>query len=451
MNLFTRPIDHNVSPDDDAPTMHDPLAIRMRPTNLDEIVGQRQALTPGSPLRRMAMPVDESMVTAPSSIILYGPPGVGKTTIAHVIAKQSHRKFIELSATSASVKDVKESIANAKKTYQSTGLETILFIDEIHRFSKNQQDALLPGVENRDVTFIAATTENPSYAVIRPLISRSVIVRLEALTDDDLRLIIDTALHDPRGLHDTVTIDKTSIDMIIRSSGGDGRKVLVMLEAASNSALAHDKVITADIVNDILSSAGVNYDRGGDQHYDYASAFIKSMRGSNPDAALHYAAMMLRGGEDPRFIARRVIIAAAEEVGLAAPEVLTICTSAAQAVDMIGMPEARIPLSEAIIAVATAPKSNASYLAMNQALDDVDNRIGEGVPLHLRNATNAQKRKDGYGAGYQYAHDYPHAVSPQEYMPEGLEGVEYYHPTNRGHELEINERMQKVRSILRSA
>jgi putative ATPase len=432
-----------------------PLAIRMRPSTLDEVIGQDKALAIGSPLRRLSLPFKDRMSMAPSAVILYGPPGVGKTTLVDAIAKQSGRILVTLSATNSSVKDVKEAIAKARKVFKTFHRETILFVDEIHRFSRSQQDTLLPGVENRDVTFMAATTENPSYSIIRPLLSRSIVVKLSALDKNDLSALIDKAITSPRGLNGSVTVDQDAKDMMIDFGAGDARKTLGLLEAATSShTMQHDgsdTIITVDDVKNVMDSADIMYDRGGDDHYDLASAFIKSMRGSNPDAALHYAARMLHGGEDPRFIVRRVVIAASEDVGLADPTVLQTCVAAATAIEMVGMPEARIPLAEAIIAVASAPKSNAGYLAINKAIADVNDGRGGPVPLHLRNATSREKRSAGYGKDYKYAHDWPHAVSPQEYMPEDMVGTEYYHPSNRGHETFISDRMQKVRSILRKS
>ena len=433
-----------------------PLAVRMRPATLDEVVGQDHVLGPGSPLRRLANPASKGSLTAPSSIILFGPPGVGKTTLAYIVAKQSGRVFEELSAVTSGVKDVRAVLDRAHRRLVAEGKETVLFIDEVHRFSKSQQDALLPSVENRDVTFIAATTENPSFSVIKPLLSRSVVVKLESLEPDDLKTLIERALNDPRGLKGEVRATDEAVDEIVRMAGGDARKTLTILEAAAGAMTgdmarkkgARRPIITPEVVSQVMDVATVRYDKGGDDHYDVISAFIKSMRGSDVDAALHYLARMIRAGEDPRFIARRIMIAAAEEVGMAAPQILEVTVAAAQAVAMIGMPEARIILAEATVAVATAPKSNASYLAIDQALADVDaGRIGE-VPLHLRNAPTKLMKDWGNHEGYRYAHDWPGAVAPQQYMPDELVGREYYHPNNRGYEHEVKPRLDRIRAIL---
>lgn len=433
-----------------------PLAVRMRPATLDEVVGQDHVLGPGSPLRRLANPASKGSLTAPSSIILFGPPGVGKTTLAYIVAKQSGRVFEELSAVTSGVKDVRAVLDRAHRWLVAEGKETVLFIDEVHRFSKSQQDALLPSVENRDVTFIAATTENPSFSVIKPLLSRSVVVKLESLEPDDLKTLIERALNDPRGLKGEVKATDEAVDEIVRMAGGDARKTLTILEAAAGAMTgdtarkkdARRPIITPEIVSQVMDVATVRYDKGGDDHYDVISAFIKSMRGSDVDAALHYLARMIRAGEDPRFIARRIMIAAAEEVGMAAPQILEVTVAAAQAVAMIGMPEARIILAEATVAVATAPKSNASYMAIDQALADVDaGRIGE-VPLHLRNAPTKLMKDWGNHEGYRYAHDWPGAVAPQQYMPDELVGREYYHPNDRGYEHEVKPRLDRIRAIL---
>ena len=394
----------------DAPeSMTRPLAVRMRPRTLDEVIGQTQVLGQGSPLRRLANPASKGSLTAPSSVILFGPPGVGKTTLATIVAGQSGRVFEELSAVTSGVKDVRDVLTRAHERLVSRGRETVLFIDEVHRFSKSQQDALLPAVENRDVTFIGATTENPSFSIIKPLLSRSVVVKLESLEPDQLTELVQRALTDDRGLRDEVKATDEAIADIVRMAGGD---------------------------------------KDGDDHYDVISAFIKSMRGSDPDAAIHYLARMLKAGEDPRFIARRIMIAASEEVGMAAPQILQVTVAAAQAVALVGMPEARIILAEATIAVATAPKSNASYNAINQALADVDaGKIG-AVPLYLRNAPTKLMKEWGNHEGYKYAHDWPGAVAPQEYMPEELRGTEYYHPNDRGYEHEVSQRLAKIRPML---
>lgn len=447
-----------------------PLAVRMRPEHLDEVVGQEHVLGAGSPLRRLADPQSQGSLTAPSSIILFGPPGVGKTTLAYIVARQSGRAFEELSAVTSGVKDVRAVLERAHERLVASHKETVLFIDEVHRFSKSQQDALLPSVENRDVTFIGATTENPSFSIIKPLLSRSVVVKLESLDDADLGKLIDRAIASAHGLDGAVAIDDDARDEIIRMGGGDGRKTLTILEAAAGAVTgekgrnrsdksihrgdadeAKPPMITSDVVGSVMDVATVRYDKHGDDHYDVISAFIKSMRGSDPDAAIHYLAQMLRAGEDPRFIARRIMIAAAEEVGMAAPQILQVTVAAAQAVAMIGMPEARIILAEATIAVATAPKSNASYNAINEALADIDaGHIGQ-VPLYLRNAPTKLMKSWGNHEGYKYAHDYPGAVAPQQYMPDELVGREYYHPNDRGYERQVKESMARIKPMLHGA
>ena len=441
----------------DPPEEHTlPLAVRMRPRSLDEVVGQDKVTAPGTPLERLARSDPNNRLTAPSSVILFGPPGVGKTTLAYIVARQSGRHFEELSAVTSGVKEVRQVLAQARERLVSQGQETVLFIDEVHRFSKSQQDALLPSVENRDVTFIAATTENPSFSVIAPLLSRSVVVKLEALDDQDLAKLVRRAVKDQRGLKDQVRLDAEALDQIVHFSGGDARRALTILEAAAGAVTeggprakgARRPLINAKVVSSVMDVAAVRYDKKGDDHYDVASAFIKSMRGSDVDAALHYLARMIRAGEDPRFIARRIMIASAEEVGMASPEVLEITVAAAQAVAMVGMPEARLILAEAVIAVATAPKSNASYLAINQALEDVDaGHIGQ-VPLHLRNAPTKLMKAWGNHEGYQYAHDAPDAVAPQQYMPDELVGRRYYHPNDRGYERQLGPRLEAIRAIL---
>lgn len=439
---------------DDALTR--PLAVRMRPHTLDDVVGQHKALVEGSPLRTLARPAGSTSMTSPSSVILFGPPGVGKTTLAYIVAEQSGRAFEELSAVTSGVKDVREVLERARQRLITEGRETVLFIDEVHRFSKSQQDALLPSVENRDVTFIAATTENPSFSVISPLLSRSVVVKLDSLGNEDVETLVRRAVSDKRGFNGEVRIDDDAVAEVVRFAGGDARKALTVLESAVgalDTGIKRKKgerkpVVSIDVVSRVMEAAQVRYDKNGDEHYDVISAFIKSMRGSDVDAALHYLARMIRAGEDPRFIARRIMIASAEEVGMAAPQILQTTVAAAQAVAMIGMPEARIILSEAVIAVATAPKSNASYLAIDKALADVDAGNIGSVPLHLRNAPTKLMKQWGNHEGYQYAHDSPGAVAAQEYMPEPLRGHEYYEPNDRGYEREVGPHLEHVRKVL---
>lgn len=435
-----------------------PLAVRMRPRTLAEVAGQGHLLVPGSPLRRLVEPADEgARRAAPSSVVLWGPPGTGKTTLAYLVASTSGRRFVELSAVTAGVKDVRAVVEDARRRLAADGGETVLFIDEVHRFTKAQQDALLPSVENRWVTLVAATTENPSFSVNSPLLSRSLLLTLQPLTTDDVRTLVERAVVDERGLDGSVALDDAALEHLLRLAGGDARKALTVLEAAAGAALADrdpgaDPATPAPLdlatVERAIDVAAVRYDRDGDQHYDVISAFIKSMRGSDVDAALHYLARMVAAGEDPRFIARRVVIAAAEEVGMADPSALQTAVAAAQAVALIGMPEARIILAEAVVHVATAPKSNAAYAGINRALEDVRaGRLGT-VPPHLRDAHYAGAQGLGHGRGYVYAHDEPHAVASQQYLPDELVGTRYYEPSDRGYERSVGERLARVRSIL---
>lgn len=422
-----------------------PLAVRMRPQSLEEVVGQQHLLSEGSPLRRLLSPV--SGQTPVSSVILWGPPGTGKTTFSYLVAHASGRRFAELSAISAGVKDVREVISSAKRHLVATGEETILFIDEVHRFSKSQQDSLLPAVENRWVTLIAATTENPSFSVISPLLSRSLLLTLKPLEPEDIAVLIDRALRDERGLGGRWEMAPEAKEVLIRLGGADARKSLTLLEAAAGAAEeTQAEQIDVEHVETAANQALVRWDQ--DQHYDVASAFIKSMRGSDVHAAIHYLARMIEAGEDPRFIARRIMIAAAEDVGMAAPEVLQLTVAAAQAVALIGMPEARIILSEAVIAVATAPKSNAAYLAIDAALADLRAGKGGPVPTHLRDAHYSGAKSLGHGVDYVYAHEAPHSVAAQKYLPDDLEGVEYYHPNMNGNEAMITKRMSILKELL---
>lgn len=424
-----------------------PLAVRMRPTSLDEVAGQQHLLTPGSPIVKLAE--DASGESGSVSVILWGPPGTGKTTLAQAIAHTSGRRFVELSAVTAGVKDVREVMEKAHADRDLYGVSTVLFLDEIHRFTKAQQDALLPGVENGWVILVAATTENPSFSVVAPLLSRSLLLTLEPLGDDELGLLIDRAVSDVRGLNGAVEVQDDARAALIRLASGDARRALTALEAAASAAAETDGVVTADIVAATVDRALLRYDRQGDEHYDVISAFIKSIRGSDVDAALHYLARMIEAGEDPRFIARRVMISAAEDIGMADPQALPIAVAAAQGVALIGMPEGRILLAEAVTYLATAPKSNASYTALDAAIADVRaGRIGR-VPAHLRDAHYPGAKRLGHGTGYVYSHDSEFGVATQQYLPDALRGTEYYTPSANGNERDVAARLEKIRAILR--
>jgi len=427
-----------------------PLAVRMRPRDLDELVGQPQLRAPGSPLRQL-VEGDRAM-----SLLLWGPPGTGKTTIASILSRQTDRRFVEVSAVSAGVKEVRAAIDAARATLVGAGRETVLFVDEVHRFSKAQQDALLPGVENRWVTLVAATTENPSFSVISPLLSRSLLLRLESLTDEDIREVIDRAVTDERGLAGRFELDDEARDHIVRLAGGDARRSLTYLEAAAGAAVSTGSTsddgpvrITVETAEAAADQAAVRYDRDGDQHYDVISAFIKSVRGSDADAAVHYLARMLEAGEDPRFIARRLMILASEDIGLADPTALPTAVAAAQTVQLIGMPEAQLTLAHATIALAVAPKSNAVTTAIGAAIADVRaGKIGT-VPPHLRDAHYAGAAKLGHGTTYLYAHDQPFGVAEQQYAPDVVADAEYYLPTEHGAEAAVKQRWERVRRIIR--
>lgn len=417
----------------------EPLAVRMRPRTLEEVIGQRHLLGPGTPLRRLV----ES--DAPMSLFLWGPPGTGKTTLAYVVAGATKRRFVEISAVSAGVKDVRAAIDQARRELGMTGRQTVLFVDEVHRFNKAQQDALLPAVENRWVTFIGATTENPFFSVISPLLSRSLLLTLEPLDEDDVRAVLERAVADARGLGGRVTLHPDALDQLVRLAGGDARRSLTYLEAA---AMLADEV-TVEVVEKAVDKAAVRYDRQGDQHYDVISAFIKSMRGSDADAALHYLARMVEAGEDPRFIARRIVIFASEDVGMADPTCLQVAVAAAQAVEFIGLPEGRINLAQAVIHCALAPKSNAVVKAIGAASDDVRRGLLGRVPDHLRDAHYPGAKKLGHGRGYQYPHDFEHGLVRQDYAPEELRERRYYEPTSHGAEARFAERWAKIRAFLR--
>ena len=469
-----------------------PLAVRMRPRTIDEVLGQEHLLTPGAPLRVLAG--ENAGPAGPSSVILYGPPGTGKTTLAHVIARAPGRKFVELSAITAGVKDVRAVMDQALLDRDMYGTTTVLFLDEIHRFTKAQQDALLPGVENRWVILVAATTENPSFSIISPLLSRSLLLRVHSLEQSDIERLIDRALADPRGFGGAAVIDADARAHLAAVSGGDARRSLTSLEAAAAIAFSEaeqasaepaasaedsaDSVNSTDPANsanqageagekapkpaapvritlahatEAVDRAAIRYDRSGDQHYDVVSAFIKSMRGSDADAAVHYLARMLEGGEDPRFVARRIMILASEDIGLADPQALQVATAAAQSVALVGMPEARIILSQAVIYCALAPKSNAVYNAINRAIADVRAGASGQVPVHLRDGHYAGAKQFGHGVGYIYAHDEPGHVAAQQYLPDTLCGTVYYEPTQHGFERTLTERRERIRRILDAA
>lgn len=424
-----------------------PLAVRMRPASLAEVAGQGHLLKPGSPLVALADP--ERQTSGAVSVILWGPPGTGKTTLAQAIARSSGRRFVELSAITAGVKDVREVMQEALNQRDLYGQSTILFLDEIHRFTKAQQDALLPGVENGWVVLIAATTENPSFSVISPLLSRSLLLTLQPLGDDDLGELVDRAVSDPRGLAGRIALDVEARDALVRLASGDARRALTALEAAAAMADGEEEPrITAALIAQAVDRALLRYDRQGDEHYDVISAFIKSIRGSDADAAIHYLARMIEAGEDPRFIARRLVISAAEDIGLADPQALPIAVAAADAVAFIGMPEGRIPLAEATVYLATTAKSNAAYNAINAAMADVKAGGFGRVPTHLRDGHYPGAKRLGHGKGYVYPHDLDVGVATQQYLPDELRGRRYYQPTQRGLERDIAARVEKIRRIL---
>ncbi|AKK27440.1 replication-associated recombination protein A [Mycobacterium sp. EPa45] len=419
-----------------------PLAVRMRPASLDEVVGQENLLRQGSPLRRL---VEGS---GAASVILYGPPGTGKTTLASLVSQATGRRFEALSALSAGVKEVRAVIDNARRA-AAYGEQTVLFIDEVHRFSKTQQDALLAAVENRVVLLVAATTENPSFSVVAPLLSRSLILQLQPLTADNIRTVVLRAIEDPRGLNGAVIVDDDAVDLVVQLSAGDARRALTALEVASETVVASGGRITVETIEQSLDKAAVRYDRDGDQHYDVISAFIKSIRGSDVDAALHYLARMLVAGEDPRFVARRLMILASEDIGMADPSALQTAVAAAQTVQLIGMPEAQLTLAHATVHLATAPKSNAVTTALGAAMSDIRSGKAGLVPAHLRDGHYAGAAKLGNAVGYRYPHDDPDGVVPQQYPPDEVVGVDYYKPTNHGAEREIASRLDKLRAIIR--
>jgi len=414
----------------------------MRPATLDEVVGQDHLLKPNSPLRRL---VEGS---GAASVILYGPPGTGKTTLASLISQATGRRFEALSALSAGVKEVRAVIDLARRA-AAHGEQTVLFIDEVHRFSKTQQDALLSAVENRVVLLVAATTENPSFSVVAPLLSRSLILQLQPLDTAAVQTVVRRAIDDPRGLGGQVDVTEDAVELLVQLSAGDARRALTALEVASETAGAAGEQVTVATIEQSLDKAAVRYDRDGDQHYDVISAFIKSVRGSDVDAALHYLARMLVAGEDPRFVARRLMILASEDIGMADPTALQTAVAAAQTVQLIGLPEAQLTLAHATVHLATAPKSNAVTTALGAALNDIREGKAGLVPTHLRDGHYSGAAKLGNAIGYKYSHDDPDGVVPQQYPPDELVGVDYYQPTTHGAEREIATRLDKLRAIIR--
>jgi putative ATPase len=418
----------------------------MRPTTLDEMLGQRHLLAPGSPLRRLVEG------DAPMSLLLWGPPGTGKTTIAYVVSRSTKRRFVELSAVTSGVKELRAVIDEGRRVLAAGGPETVMFVDEVHRFSKTQQDALLPGVENRWVTLVAATTENPFFALIPPLLSRSLLLTLEPLSEDDIRQVVRRALSDERGLLNRFTLSPEAFEHLLRLSGGDARRALTYLEAAAGGADAQDStMIDLPTLEKAVDRAAVRYDRQGDQHYDVTSALIKSIRGSDVDAALHYLARMVEAGEDPRFLARRLVILASEDIGLADPSALQTAVAVAEAVSFVGLPEAAINLAHAVIALALAPKSNAVVRAIGAAQADVRAGRVSPVPAHLRDAHYPGAARIGHGTGYVYPHDYEGGIVAQRYAPDAVAGRIYYEPTTYGGEARYAEFVERARRILRDA
>lgn len=426
------------------PSSQEPLAYRMSPRNLDEYIGQEHVLSHGKMLRRM---IEADRL---SSIILFGPPGTGKTSLARVIANQTAAGFKKLNAVTSGVADIKRIIAETQNLILNPSGRTVLFIDEIHRFNKSQQDALLPHVEDGTLILIGATTENPFFEVNKSLISRSTVFQLNSLNQQHIIKILKNALSDKNrglGMYD-VELTEEALQYISNLSNGDARIALNALELAVTTSPADSEGVirvNRQIVEDCMQKRSISFDKNGEGHYDTISAFIKSMRGSDPDAAVFYLARALHGGEDIEFLARRILICAAEDVGLANPQMLNIALAAYQGITMIGMPEARILLAEAAIAVAASPKSNAAYVAVDKALKDIETRQTGDIPMYLRNAPAGGMAELGYGQGYKYAHDYPGNIVDQEYLPEKVAGTKYYNPTENGYEARIKEWLEKRR------
>ncbi len=411
-----------------------PLAARMRPRNLNEFIGQSHVLGEGTLLRRMLM------ADRIQSVVFYGPPGVGKTTLAELIAKSSKRRFIALNAAATGVKELREALDESRERLKSSGTKTLLFVDELHHFNKQQQNVLLPDVEQGVVSLVAATTANPFFALIAPLLSRSQIFELKPLSVEEIRAVLRQALSDEtRGYgQKNLKVPEEVFDFLAASSDGDARRALLALEIAVESLDSRVLELTLEIAQESLQKKAIRYDKSGDDHYDVISAFIKSMRGSDADATIYWLARMLEAGEEPRFIARRIVIAASEDVGMADPQALVVAMAAAQALEMIGMPEGRIPLAQAAVYVATAPKSNASYNAINHALSDIQKQYILPVPNHLRDGHYPGAKRLGHGEGYQYPHDAPEGWVKQDYLTEPRS---YYTPTGRGYEAVVLQRL----------
>ncbi len=419
-----------------------PLAERMRPRSLAEFVGQEHILGPDTVLRRS---LDAGHIP---SMVLWGPPGTGKTTLAQIIANSANAHFERVSAVTSGVADLRRVVSDASDRLGMNGERTILFVDEIHRFNKAQQDVILPHVERGTVILIGATTENPSFEVISPLLSRARVYTLRQLTSEQVSAILDFAMSDPaRGLANLKpTLGDDAREALIALSNGDARSALNTLELAANGTPPDSdgaRLVSLATIEDAIQRRATLYDKSGDQHYDTISAFIKSVRSSDPDAAVYWLARMLHSGEDPMFIARRLVILAAEDVGLADPNALTVAVSAQQAVHLVGMPEGRIPLSEATVYLASAPKSNRAYMAINDAMRDAERSMNEPVPLHLRNAVTDLMRNQDYGKGYQYAHDYEDGFTPTQNLPDNLKGKRYYKPSDYGYESEVSDRLNR--------
>jgi len=416
-------------------SLNAPLAARLRPDNLSEVLGQDHLINEGTPLRRLL----DGLPGAPPSIILYGPPGVGKTSLALLLSKG--RRFRQLSAVNAGVKDVREEIESARFQLAHKGVQTLLFIDEVHRFNKAQQDALLPAVEDKLITLVAATTENPAFSIISPLLSRSLVLTLNALSEESAEKLIERALLDPKGLNNKIAMEIDAKSELIKISNGDGRRILTYLEAAAGAS-EDTGVITVENLSKAVSQAIVLYNV--DQHYDVISAYIKSMRGSDVDAALHYLARMIEAGEDPRYMARRLMIFASEDIGMADSNALLVATAAAQAVALVGMPEGALLLAHATVYCASAPKSNAVNVAISEARQDVNSGNIGLVPPPLRDGATPF----GASGDYLYPHDYPDGVVAAQYAPDPLIGKQYYRPTAHGAEARVAKALERIREIL---